>query len=775
MEPAGQSPSGFHATIDAERLLVRRRFEIAGIVQGVGFRPFVFRLAERHALGGHVHNDETGVVIEVEGDPAALDAFGAALAAEAPPLARITALGSAEVPARGEREFRIVASAAHARRTTLISPDVAVCDECLAELWDPRDRRHRYPFVNCTNCGPRYTIIADLPYDRPQTTMAPFVMCPACQGEYDDPRSRRFHAQPNACAACGPRLTLLDAAGAPITTDDPLAAAVARLRHGALLAVKGLGGFHLACDATRGALVAELRRRKHRDEKPFAVMAPDLERARAIARPTPPEEALLVGPERPIVLLARRPDGPLADEVAPGNRRVGVMLPYTPLHHLLLRDVGVLLVMTSANPAEEPIVRDNAEAVRRLGGIADAFLVHDREILVRADDSVVHHAGGRGRHLRRSRGFVPVPVTLPLAGPSVLAVGGELKNTICLTRDREAFLSQHVGDLENAPAHAFFEETITHLMKVLDVEPTLVVHDLHPDYLSTKWARAQHRPQLAVQHHHAHVLAVLAEHGLQEPVIGLSMDGTGYGLDGTIWGGEVLVVDGATVERAGHLAALPLPGGGRAIKEPWRMALALLAHAGLLHDLDRYVSRWPRVDPAMARTLADLLARGHAFTRSSGLGRLFDAVAALLGIRAVVSFEGQAAMALEQAAAPGEAPPYPLPQDDGTPFVLDPGPTVRAIVQDLDAGVPTAMIAARFHMAVVAALVAAATHVRHLTGLTTVALGGGVFQNRLLLEGTLGRLAAAGFTALAPARVPANDGGLALGQAYYGLISHPRR
>ena len=754
---------------------MRRRFAIAGIVQGVGFRPFVYRLAERLSLGGRVYNDETGVVIEVEGEPAALDAFAAALTAAAPPLARITAVSSAPVPARGERDFRIVASAAHARRTTLISPDVAVCDECLAELWDPHDRRHRYPFINCTNCGPRYTIIADLPYDRPGTTMAPFVMCPACQAEYDDPRSRRFHAQPNACPACGPRLTLLDAAGAPIATADPLAAAVARLRAGALVAVKGLGGFHLACDAAQGALVAELRRRKHRDEKPFAVMVPHLEEARAIALPTPPEEALLTCPERPIVLLARRPGAPLADEVAPGNRRVGVMLPYTPVHHLLLHDVGGALVMTSANPSDEPIVRDNAEAVRRLGGIADAFLVHDREILVRTDDSVVHHAAGRARHLRRSRGFVPVPVTLPLAGPSVLAVGGELKNTICLTRGAEAFLGQHIGDLENAPTYDFFEETITHLKKVLAVEPELVVHDAHPDYLSTKWALTQDRPRLAVQHHHAHVLAGLAEHGRREPVIGLSMDGTGYGPDGTLWGGEVLVVDGTTAERVGHLAPLPLPGGERAIQEPWRMALTLLVHAGLAGDLARLGRRWPHADPAAAEKLAGLLARGHPFVRASGLGRLFDAVAALVGLRDVASFEGQAAMALEQAAAPGDATPYPLPlsrrPDDATPFVIDPGPTARAIVQDLDAGVPTPTIAARFHAAVVEAFVAAAVRVRDRTSLGTVILGGGVFQNRLLLEATLARLTAAGFTALAPALVPANDGGLALGQALFGLLS----
>jgi hydrogenase maturation protein HypF len=750
--------------------VVRRRLEVAGIVQGVGFRPFVFRLAERLGLGGHVLNDASGVIIEIEGAAAALDAFAAALTAEAPPLARITAVRAAEVAAAGERGFRIVASAHGAAATTLISPDVAVCDECLAEMWDPADRRHRYPFINCTNCGPRYTIIADLPYDRPKTTMAPFAMCPACRAEYEDPRSRRFHAQPNACPVCGPRLTLLEADGAPAAAADPLAETVARLRTGAILAVKGLGGFHLACDASRGDVVAALRRRKHRDEKPFAVMVADLARARAVAEVTPGEEALLTSIARPIVLLARRPGGPLADEVAPANRRVGLMLPYTPLHHLLLRDFGGVLVMTSANPSDEPIVRDNAEALRRLGGIADAFLVHDRDILSRCDDTVMHHAAGAPRHLRRSRGFVPVPVVLPRGGPSVLAVGGELKSTVCLTRGAEAFVSQHVGDLENAPTHAFFEETIAHLKKVLAIEPELIVHDLHPEYLSTKWARAQELPCVGVQHHHAHVLACLAEHGVTAPCIGLAMDGTGYGLDGTIWGGEVLVVDGRTGERAGHFRALPLPGGERAVKEPWRMALALLVAAGRGDALARCLARWPLADPAMAARLRDLLDRGHPFPRSSGLGRLFDAVAALAGLRDRASHEGQAAMLLEQAAGTAAAAPYALPLTGDGPFVIDPLPAVGEILADLDAGAPAGAVAARFHAGVTAALLEACGRVRAATGLDLIALGGGVFQNRRLLEAVSAGLTAAGFRVLAPARVPANDGGLALGQALYGLL-----
>jgi hydrogenase maturation protein HypF len=749
---------------------VRQRVEVAGIVQGVGFRPFVFRLAERLGLGGQVYNDDSGVVVEVEGEPTAVAAFAAALSAEAPPLARVTAVRATTIPPRGERGFRIVASDGGARRTTLISPDVAVCDDCLAELWDPADRRHRYAFINCTNCGPRYTIIADLPYDRPQTTMRGFTMCAACQAEYDDPRSRRFHAQPNACPACGPRLALVAPDGARVDVADPIAEGAARLAAGGILAVKGLGGFHLACDARSGTVAAELRRRKHRDEKPFAVMVADLAAAAAIAELTAAEAALLVERTRPIVLMARRAGAPLADAVAPGNARVGVMLPYTPLHYLLLAACGGPLVMTSANPSDEPIVRDNAEAVTRLAGIADALLVHDRDILIRTDDTVVHHAAGAARLLRRSRGFVPMPVTLPRAGPCVLAVGGELKSTVCFTRGDQAFLSQHLGDLENAPTLAFFEETIAHLRRVLAVTPVIVVHDLHPDYHATRWAGGRPEPRLGVQHHHAHILACLAEHGTTAPAIGLALDGTGYGLDGTIWGGEVLLVDRRRAERLGHFRPVPLPGGERAIHEPWRVAVALLVEAGLGDALEACAVRWPHADAAAVRTLGALVARGHPFPRSSGLGRLFDGVAALVGLRDVARFEGQPAMALEQAAGRVDAAPLPMPLGEGAPFVIDPRPTVVALVAALAAGRPPAELAARFHATVVAALVAACARARASSGLDLVALGGGVFQNRLLLEALTARLAADGFRVLAPAQVPANDGGLALGQALFALL-----
>jgi hydrogenase maturation protein HypF len=757
-----------------DRDRARRRVEVAGIVQGVGFRPFVFRLAARLGLAGQVYNDGSGVVLEIEGPAAALDAFALGLRAEAPPLAHISDVRSSEIEPTGESGFRIVASASHARAQTLISPDVAVCEDCLREMWDPADRRHGYPFINCTNCGPRYTIIAGLPYDRPLTTMRAFAMCGPCRAEYEDPASRRFHAQPNACPACGPRLTLVGGDGAPLEAADPVHETVRLLRQGAILAVKGLGGFHLACDAARGEVVARLRQRKHRDEKPFAVMVRDIDAARLVVQPTEEECALLSSIERPIVLIARREPSPLAEEVAPGNRRVGLMLPYTPLHHLVLGGPGGFggaLVMTSANPSDEPIVRDNDEAQRRLGGIADAFLMHDRDILIRGDDSVMHHAAGRPRQVRRSRGFVPVPVILPAQGPSVLAVGGELKNTLCLTRGREAFLSQHIGDLENAPTSAFFEEIAAHLTKVLEIRPEIVAHDLHPDYLSTRYALERSGLRaVGVQHHHAHVLACLAEHGTLEPVIGLAMDGTGYGLDGTIWGGEVLVVRGATFERAACFRALPLPGGERAIREPWRMALALLHAAGRTEWLDGLLDRSPHAEPGMARQLLGLLERGHPFPRSSGLGRLFDAVAALLGLRDVVSFEGQAAMTLEQTAAwsPGVRP-YPFALLEGSPRVIDPAPATHAILEDLASDVAAPLIAARFHAGVLEAIRDACRAVRAETRLGTVALSGGVFQNRILLEGILLLLTQDGFRVLAPERVPANDGGIALGQALCAL------
>ena len=757
---------------------MRRRFDVTGLVQGVGFRPFVYRLATSLSLGGHVFNHGAGVTLEVEGEPAAVDGFAVRLRAEAPPLSRIDEVRAADLPEAGERRFRIAPSEAHARAATLISPDVAVCDDCLRELFDPADRRHGYPFINCVNCGPRYTIIADLPYDRPKTTMRAFTLCPACQAEYDDPRTRRFHAQPNACAACGPRLALEDAAGRPLPATDPVAAAVERLRAGAIVAVKGLGGFHLAADATRGEVVAELRRRKHRDEKPFAVMVRDLEAARRLAEVDEAEARVLTSLERPIVLLRRPAGGPLCDEVAPGNRRVGVMLPYTPLHHLLLAPGGGAgpLVMTSANPSDEPIVRDNAEARARLRGIADAFLVHDRDILVRADDSVVHVAAGAPRQLRRSRGFVPVPVRLPRGGPPILAVGGELKNTICLTRGREAFLSQHIGDLENAPTAAFLEETVAHLERVLDLRPEVVVHDLHPDYHATRYALGlPGLRRLAVQHHHAHVLACLAEHGRAAPCIGLALDGTGYGLDETIWGGEVLLVDGTAAQRAAHFRALPLPGGEQAIREPWRMALALLHAAGAADRLEQLLPRWPNASARTAFALRDLLARAHPFPRSSGLGRLFDAVAALVGLRDKASFEGQAAMMLEQVAAWDPAvPPYPIDLVAGTngaPLVIDPAPMTRALLADLEAGATAARAAARFHATIATTLVEVARRVRADTGVSLVALGGGVFQNRILLETTTARLQAEEFEVLAPALVPANDGGLALGQAWYAVLA----
>ena len=545
--------------------------------------PYIYRLAGERQLVGSICNTAAGVTIEVQGPQGAVDDFLAKLPTEAPPLARITDIAVREIPCNGDHEFQIITTHRGQPVRTLISPDVAVCADCLREMFDPADRRYRYPFINCTNCGPRFTIVRNIPYDRPFTSMAAFRMCPACQAEYEDPLNRRFHAQPNACWSCGPQVELWDLQGKRVEAADPIAETVARLQRGGVVAVKGLGGFHLACDATNPDAVRTLRERKRRVEKPFAVMVPSLDVAAQICEVDDTARQLLLSPQRPIVLLHRREDASIADEVAPFNRNLGVFLPYTPLHHLLFAEGRfAALVMTSANMSEEPICIDNDEALRRLAKLADCFLVHNRDILLRCDDSVSRVAGGRARQLRRSRGFVPVPVFLNEDLPSVLAVGGELKNTVCLTKGRHAFLSQHVGDLENAESYGFFEEAIEHLQRILEIEPVAIAYDLHPGYFSTRWALAQSGlPQIGVQHHHAHIASCMAENHLEGRVIGIALDGTGYGTDGRIWGGEVLLADYSSFERAAHLAYVPLPGGEAAIREPWRMAVSyLVRHFG---------------------------------------------------------------------------------------------------------------------------------------------------------------------------------------------------
>lgn len=752
--------------------ILRRALRICGVVQGVGFRPFIYTLAQRHALAGFVGNDSSGVFIEVEGSAAALAAFERAVLAEAPPLARIDSLHAEARPPLGETGFRIVESAAQPDALTLISPDLALCDECLRELLDPADRRYRYPFINCTHCGPRFTITRGLPYDRPQTTMRDFALCPACAAEYHDPRDRRFHAQPIACPECGPQLALTDAAGHLLARrEEALQAALQALAAGQIVAIKGLGGYHLACAADDEAAVARLRQRKQRPHKPLAVMLRDLEQARQMAKISPAEAALLTSRQRPIVLLRRREAAPLAAGIAPDNPDLGLMLPYTPLHVLLL-DPGRPLVMTSGNLSEEPIAHDDEDARQRLGAVADLFLTHDRPIHVPCDDSVVRVAAARELPLRRSRGYAPLPLRLPQAGPPLLAVGGELKNTFCLTRGDYAFMGQHIGDMANLETLAAFERAVAHMQAIFGVQSQALVCDQHPGYLSTRWAEAtaaaQDLPLLRVQHHHAHIAACMAEHGLpgDAPVLGFSFDGTGYGSDGAIWGGEVLLADYAHFERVAHLRYAPLPGGDAAIQRPYRYALALLMQHSLPWD-----EALPPVQAASAeerRILARQIERSLNSVPTSSMGRLFDAIAALIGLRQIASYEAQPAIELEALAQRGlndDAPGYSFELRGAE---IDPGPLLRALLDDLRAGVAPEKIAARFHRGVAQMMLEVAAAQRAARHVNTIALSGGVFQNGLLLSLCQAGLQAHGFVVLSHQRVPANDGGLALGQALIG-------
>jgi hydrogenase maturation protein HypF len=871
---------------------VRKAVEVTGIVQGVGFRPYVYRLAIECHLAGFITNTAAGVSIEVEGPAEAVEEFVSRLPAEAPRLARITQLLAHAIPARAEVEFRILASRAGENRRVLISPDVAICDDCCRELFDPSDRRFHYPFINCTNCGPRYTIVRDIPYDRARTSMAVFPMCADCQREYDNPLDRRFHAQPNACWKCGPQVELWDAAGmrlvpalvpahssAPATEDvvgaglvpahswaptrgaptDPIAQAAARLQAGYVVAVKGLGGFHLAVDATNPAAVSRLREGKRRVEKPFAIMASSLEAVRNFCQLDDASRALLESPERPIVLLRkklvgarhgpppylpessgrqaegfgpqggvplRESSGPIAELVAPFNLEYGVFLPYTPLHYLLFAAGRFqALVMTSGNISEEPIAIDNAEAVTRLRGIADFFLVHNRDILLRCDDSVVRvgqvaprqslspsqaaepqvtveqvgHGLDRLGHgqavqlLRRSRGYVPVPVFLDEDLPPVLAVGGELKNTVCLTKGRHAFLSQHIGDLENLESYAFFEATISRFKRILEVEPQLLAYDLHPDYFSTRWALGQTGlERVGVQHHHAHIASCMAENHLEGKVIGIALDGTGYGIDGAVWGGEVLLATYADFERMAHLDYVPMPGGAAAITEPWRMAVSYLhkhfgealweleipfvrnldvgAHdyAPLQKEMESQVGTHGHVPlRKQAAMLVRMLERGVNSPLTSSCGRLFDAVSALAGIRKRVNYEAQAAIELEAAIAgesKGAGYPFEL-QPEGSGWIIDTRPLFDALVNDLKCRVPVGIISRRFHEGFGDVLATAAKLIEAKTGINKVCLSGGSFQNVFLLEHLKRKLEADGLNVFTHSEVPCGDGGLSLGQA----------
>jgi hydrogenase maturation protein HypF len=781
----------------------RMRVRITGTVQGVGFRPFVYRLAGELALAGWVRNDERGVEVEVEGSAQAVEAFLARLPREAPPMARVERVRSEPQLLQGERSFLIAPSVARAREPdALVTPDAATCWDCLAELHDPGDRRFRYPFVNCTNCGPRFTIVRGIPYDRPLTTMAGFAMCAACRTEYEDPGDRRFHAQPNACPACGPRAWLV---GAGTEIADALAGAARLLAQGAIVAVKGLGGYHLACRADDDAAVAALRARKQREDRPFALMVADLATARRLAFVQDEEAALLQGPARPIVLTARRADAPVAPAVASGAPELGLMLPYTPLHHLLLADVQALgggpLVMTSGNISDEPIAYEDGDALVRLAAIADAFLLHDRPIHMRTDDSVVRavRVGGRRRalSLRRSRGYVPASLRLPVAARRpLLACGAELKSTFCVARGERAWVSHHIGDLRNWETLRSFREGIAHFEELFAVAPEVIAHDLHPDYLSSAYAmdreqqgpgeRQQRRDTfsprnpaierpgielLAVQHHHAHLAAVLAEHGETGPAVGAIYDGAGYGTDGTVWGGELLLGGLAGFKRVGHLRPARLPGGDRAVREPWRMACAWVAQA-----MEDPIPPIPpalcgRVDPDRWAAVARIAQQGVAAPLTTSVGRLCDAVAAACGLHVEVTYEGQAAIELEAVADPNERGAYAIPWADGQ---LDPRPAILATIADLAAGASAATVSARFHNALSAATVHACVEIAGEAGLSLVVLAGGVFQNRLLLERVAAGVRDAGLRVLIPERLPPNDGAISYGQVAIATAAGPQ-
>jgi hydrogenase maturation protein HypF len=746
--------------------LSAKQLNVNGVVQGVGFRPHVFQLARRHRLNGDVSNTSSGVRIHIEGLPEHLDAFEAELVQKSPPLAVIVDVSTVSVPPRHCQDFRIVKSSGDAAVSTLISPDVSVCRDCLAELFDPDDRRYRYPFINCTNCGPRYTIIDDIPYDRPKTSMRSFKMCPQCQAEYDDPGDRRFHAQPNACPDCGPRVKLLDRHGREVKTGDPVGKSAELLQDGVVLAVKGLGGYHLAVDAENDAAVNALRARKLREEKPLALMCADMNGVRRLAEVTAAEENLLNSIQRPIVLLSKKRPTPLSAAVAPGNKYFGIMLPYTPLHYLLLDHGFAALVMTSGNLSEEPIAIENGDALSRLANIADYFLVHDRDIYLRSDDSIVIRGAGDTRFLRRSRGYVPIPVFLKHDLPAVTAVGAELKNTVCLTKGDKAFLSQHVGDLENLSTYDFFQLTLNHLGRILDIAPDLIAHDLHPDYMSTRYAREQTAlPTVAVQHHHAHIVSCMAEHKLDGPVIGLSFDGTGLGTDGRIWGGEVLLADPGRFDRAAHLAYVPMPGGAAAIKEPWRMAVSYLHHAYGDAFIDLDIPGLEAIGPGRLSAIAEIAAKGINSPLTSSLGRLFDGVAAILGLHNRVSFEGQAAMALEMLATDTASEVYDHQWEPGADYRIDPAPLIRALVSDLKTGTATAQISANFHATLIELFSLVCSAIRKEFDLNRVVLSGGCFQNITLLSGLLLALLQQKFEVYAHRLVPTNDGGIALGQA----------
>ena len=747
--------------------VVGRHIEIRGVVQGVGFRPWVYRLATEEGIAGHVRNDATGVAIDAFGSEHALEEFMRRLGDSSPPAAVINDVRSWPIPVEAMDAFSIVQSQESAERRVSIPPDLATCPECASEIFDPANRRYHYPFTNCTNCGPRFTITRDVPYDRPATTMAPFHMCAECQHEYDDVSDRRFHAQPNACSACGPWLQLLTPTGDLVVDGDPIENAAAALAEGQIVAIKGLGGFHLACDATSSEAVQKLRARKRRDEKPFAVMVHNLSQAVRVAILNDEEQQLLTSIERPIVLATRRTEGALAPEVAPSNPLVGVMLPYTPLHHLLMREVGLPLVMTSANLSEEPLAYRNDEALRRLAGIADLFLMHNREIETRCDDSVARVIGGAPVVFRRARGYVPRGIRVSAQfEPPVLACGALLKNTFCIGVGDTAYLGPHIGDLENLETYRSFEESVARMEKFLRVQPAIIAHDLHPDYMSTSYALARSElTAIAVQHHHAHVASAMAEHGLSGPVIGVAFDGTGYGTDGSAWGGEVLVARYETFDRVATLRPILLAGGDAAIRQPWRIALALLRDAfGGNAPLDD-LTLFDRVAASDVAVVRQLLVGRFRSPLAHGAGRYFDGIGSLVLTRPSSRYEGQIALAWNGIADPAETSRYGYDVDQQpSPVEIDFRQMTREIVRDVLAGTPPSTISARFHNTLVVATADAVREVAQIHGHLPVVLTGGCFQNARLAEG-LKRQLSGKFNVYLHRQVPPGDGGIALGQA----------
>jgi hydrogenase maturation protein HypF len=816
-------------------MLTTEKIDINGIVQGVGFRPFIYNLAKEMGIKGYVLNNPQGVLIIAQAPKKIRDQFIKNIETQAPPLSRINEIMRSDLANENQEtfsDFSIRESQNPGKPTTLISPDVCPCENCLNELFDPKDRRHHYPFINCTNCGPRFTIIQDLPYDRPFTTMSKFTLCQTCQAEYDKPEDRRFHAQPNACDLCGPHLSLTDSLGNEIK-GDPMLKAIELIKQGKIIAIKALGGFQLACDATNDDAVQRLRERKKRDEKPFAIMCGDLEDVKTLAALSIEEEMLLESRERPIVIVARRTShvSRIGQAVAPDNPYLGVMLPSTPLHYLLYyhseaggdftnkKATFPALVMTSGNISEEPIIKNDDEAFKRLAPVVDAFLTHDRPIHVRCDDSILRLTNDKPKLIRRARGFAPAPIFTKLNYPPILAVGAELKNTLCITDNNRAFVSQYIGDLENIPTLDYFAEAIDHFKSILNIDPKIIAYDLHPEYLSTKYVMDNYSPRetspstpfrvndvpfdsaqgkrpatrVPVQHHHAHIASVMAEHDLIDPVIGFSCDGTGYGLDETIWGGEVLICSPTNFFRAAHLRQVPLPGGSKAIKEPWRMALAYLKDSFGPEALDLPLDSLKQISKSELLILNQAIDKKLNAPLTSSLGRLFDAISSLLNIKHTVSFEGQAAMMLEALATNNSSAkklPYEIRekeiqvfpdylnshQDTSLPTLknqleLDYRPLIRNLVQEMIGDTSLAILAKSFHLSLISSFLEIAQIIRKNTGIQTVALSGGSWQNQILSQKMTKELKNQGFTVYTNELVPVNDGGISLGQAYIAATS----